>query len=256
KLQEVSEGNENIQWTQRLRTKKGEYKDIFWAAVCEPSTGDIFAIGRDISEDQRKQKLLETSEQQFRTFLENSQALMYTHDLQGNFWTANNYGSRLMGFSPAEMTGKNLTDLIPGEYDEKVGEYLQEIREKGKAKGMLTTIHKDGYTKKVWLYNNSLAITPGGVEYVIGNSMDITERLKLEKEVQDTKELLQETNKMARIGGWKLDLIKNKLKWTETTKRIHEVGEGFELTQASAASFFEAGMHREKFLQLFADATV
>src|SRR5690606_12282040 len=77
KLQEVSEGNENIQWTQRLRTKKGEYKDIFWAAVCEPSTGDIFAIGRDISEDQRKQKLLETSEHQFRTFFENSQGLMY-----------------------------------------------------------------------------------------------------------------------------------------------------------------------------------
>src|SRR5690606_33897147 len=46
KLEAVSEGHENIQWDQRVRTKQGKYKDIFWTAVCAPLTGEIFAIGR------------------------------------------------------------------------------------------------------------------------------------------------------------------------------------------------------------------
>jgi len=254
KLKEVSEGNENIQWNQRLRTRKGEYKDIFWAAVCEPLTGDIFAIGRDITEEKKKENMLKISENQFRTFFENSQGLMYTHDLEGNFQSANNYGSHLLGFSPAEMTKKNLRDLIPVNYHQQVEEYLLKIREKGKAEGMLTTIHKDGLTKKVWLYNNSLATRLDGRAFVIGNSIDVTERLKLEKEIQDTKELLQETNKMASIGGWSVNLIINKIKWTDVTRNIHELEDDVELTRESTMRFFGEGLHRAKILQLFKNA--
>jgi PAS domain S-box-containing protein len=254
KLKVVAEGHENIQWDQRVRTRKGEYKDILWAAVCEPLAGDIFAIGRDITEEKKKEHQLKISENKFRTFFENSQGLMYTHDLQGNFLSANSYGSRLNGFSPEEMIQKNLRDLIPEAFHAQVEEYLKEVREKGKAEGMLTTIHKDGITKKVWLYNNSLAVTPDGAEYVVGNSIDITERLKLEKKIKDAQELLHETNKMARIGGWSLNLVKNKIKWTDTTKNIHEVEEDFEPTQESAVSFFEEGEHRNKIFRLFENA--
>lgn len=256
KLKVISEGHENVQWDQRVRTKQGEYKDIFWTAVYEALTGDIFVIGRDITEEKKKAQKMKISENKFRTFFENSQGLMYTHDLQGNFLSANNYGSGIIGFSPAEMIQKNLKDLIPKVYHSTVDEYLIEIKEKGKAEGMLTTIHKDGYTKKVWLYNNSLATTLDGEPYVIGNSIDITERLRLEKKIQDTQELLQETNKMARIGGWSLNLVKNKIKWTETTRNIHEVEEGFEPTPDSAASFFEDGLHRNRILRLFENAIV
>jgi PAS domain S-box-containing protein len=256
KLKEVSEGHENIQWDQRIRTRKGEYKDVFWAAVCEPLTGDIFAMGRDITEERNKEQLLIISEKQFRAFFENSQGLMYTHDLEGNFLSANNYGSQILGFSPDEMTGKNLMDLIPADYRQQVKEYLQEIRKKGKAEGMLTTIHKDGITKNVWLYNNSLSATSDGVEYVIGNSIDITERLKLEKKIQESKELLQETNKLARIGGWSLNLERNSIKWTDVTRNIHEMDEDVELTPASAGDFYVEGEHRDRIFQLFENAIV
>src|SRR5690606_36607407 len=144
--------------------------------------------------------------------------------------------------------------LIPRDYHAQIETYLREIKEKGKAEGMLTTIHKDGYTKKVWLYNNSLATNLQGEEYVIGNSIDITERLKLERKIQDTKDLLLETNKMAKIGGWSLKVPKNKIKWTEVTKNIHEVEEGIEVSTESALSFLEEGDHREKIYKLFKNA--
>lgn len=256
KLEVVAESADNMEWDQRVRTKHGPYKDIYWTAVREPLTGDIFAMGRDITEEKKKERKLKLSENKFRTFFENSQGLMYTHDLQGNFLSANNYGSRIIGFTPAEMVQKNLRDLIPKEFHATVDQYLLEIKEKGKAEGILTTIHKDGSTKKVWLYNNSLATTLDGEPYVIGNSIDITERLKLEKKVRDTQELLQETNKMAHIGGWSLHLSKNRLKWTETTRNIHEVEEDFEPTPEAALAFFEEGLHRNGIYRLFESAII
>lgn len=254
KLHELSNDQENIQWEQRLRTAKTGYKYILWSAVREPQTLDTFVIGRDITKEKKKARQLKISENKFRTFFENSQGLMYTHDLEGNFLSANNYGAQLIGFSPTEMIEKNLKDLIPRDYHAQIETYLREIKEKGKAEGMLTTIHKDGYTKKVWLYNNSLATNLQGEEYVIGNSIDITERLKLERKIQDTKDLLLETNKMAKIGGWSLKVPKNKIKWTEVTKNIHEVEEGIEVSTESALSFFEEGAHREKIYKLFKNA--
>lgn len=251
-LEEVSEENNDI----KLITSDGQYKIISWKAVSEPTNGDLFAVGSDVTLEKNKEKLLKISENMFRTFFENSQGLMYTHDLEGNFRSANHYGAKLLGFSPAEMTGKNLLDLIPQNHHSDVQKYLAEIKEKGKAEGMLTTLHKNGYSKKVWLYNNSLERSLDGDDYVIGNSIDITERLKLEKEFQNTKELLQETNNMARIGGWKSDLVKDIFTWTEITRSILEVDDDYELTKEFTFGFFKEGEDRRKIMKAFETAVV
>src|SRR5690606_2305892 len=120
KLHELSNDQENIQWEQRLRTAKTGYKYILWSAVREPQTLDTFVIGRDITKEKKKARQLKISENKFRTFFENSQGLMYTHDLEGNFLSANNYGAQLIGFSPTEMIEKNLKDLIPRDYHAQI----------------------------------------------------------------------------------------------------------------------------------------
>src|SRR5690606_7270652 len=202
KINETTQGRQNVKYKQRLVAKDGSIKFLAWEAVCELETGNIFAIGRDITQEREKEEIIRLSEKKFRTFFENSLGLMYTHDMEGNFLSANNYGAKLMGYSPHEMVGKNLLDFIPNDYHSQIQDYLKEIKEKGKAEGILSTIHKDGLIKNVWLYNNTLEKSVDGNNYVIGNSIDITERLKLEKDVQNTKELLHQTNQLARIGGW------------------------------------------------------
>src|SRR5690606_8802976 len=136
----------------------------------------------------------------------------------------------------------------------QVQDYLNEIKEKGKAEGILSTIHKDGLFKKVWVYNNSLEKSADGNDYVIGNSIDITERLKLERDVQSTKELLNQTNQLARIGGWKLNLVKNTITWTEVTKSIHEVDDTYNPSTESLMAFYKEGYHRDKIFEVFSNA--
>ncbi|MBP1731081.1 MAG: sensory transduction histidine kinase [Deltaproteobacteria bacterium] len=51
---------------------------------------------------------------------------------------------------------------------------------------------------------------------------EIEERKKINEELQRTATLLDETQAIARVGGWELDLVENTLYWTEETYRIHE----------------------------------
>src|SRR5690606_27348781 len=66
--------------------------------------------------------------------------------------------------------------------------------------------------------------------------------------------LLNQTNQLARIGGWKVDLITGEITWTKVTRLIHEVNEDFEPNQESSQHFFKKGKNRNKIRQLFINA--
>lgn len=64
---------------------------------------------------------------------------------------------------------------------------------------------------------------------------------KLEKSKQQVlhrEELLKETGRMARVGGWEINLEKQTVYWTPTTKMIHEVPQDYEPTLEEAINFF------------------
>ena len=69
----------------RLKCQNGEYKTFAWRATGDLENNLVFAIGRDISEETKNKERLLASEEKFRSFFENSQGLMLTHDMEGNF---------------------------------------------------------------------------------------------------------------------------------------------------------------------------
>jgi PAS domain S-box-containing protein len=69
--------------------------------------------------------------------------------------------------------------------------------------------------------------------------LDITEKKELE-------ELLDKSNRMARIGSWELDLVNNRLYWTDITREIHEVEQGFVPKLETAINFYKEGESRQK----------
>ncbi|MBK8594674.1 MAG: PAS domain-containing protein [Holophagales bacterium] len=80
---------------------------------------------------------------------------------------------------------------------------------------------------------------------MVGTCLDITElkeaELSLERaneRLRRDEDLLNETGRLARIGGWEIDLATNSLRWTEETRRIHEVGPDFEPTVEKAIGFY------------------
>ncbi len=67
---------------------------------------------------------------------------------------------------------------------------------------------------------------------------EIKELEKENKERRFTELLFNITGKMARVGGWEVDVEKEKVYWTRTTRMIHEVDDNFEPNLEEAINFF------------------
>lgn len=74
---------------------------------------------------------------------------------------------------------------------------------------------------------------------VQGVILDITEQRRSERALTQTNQLLKDSQRIAKIGGWELDLITNDLFWTEETYRIHDTSpEEFNPTVEAGVSYF------------------
>jgi PAS domain S-box-containing protein len=175
-----------INFTHRFKTRNKEYRFLQWVFAPEPSTGNLFAIGRDITEERSRELMIGVSEKRFRAFFENSQGLMCTHDMNGKFLTVNRAGATLLGYEPSEVLKMTLFDITLPERHAFVQEYLEKISREGRTSGLMATRKKTGETL-IWLYNNVKETDIDGVPYVIGNSVDITERHQLEQDLQQAK---------------------------------------------------------------------
>jgi len=70
------------------------------------------------------------------------------------------------------------------------------------------------------------------------NLRDITEKKIAENELRYHEELLEQTGKMAKVGGWEFIPGSETVYWTKTTKEIYEVAEDYVATFEEALSFF------------------
>lgn len=189
--------------------------------------------------------VIQESEEQFKGFFENSQGFMCTHDLEGNFLKANISGASTLGYDTAEVLRLSLFDIVPESRHDLVKSYLKEMIDKGKCRGQMIVRGKNGVSR-IWIYNNILETNLKGEKYVIGNAIDVTERYQLEEDLKRTKEALEQTNSVARIGGWEIDLKKNTISWSSVTREIHGVDVDFVPDLKSGINFYKEGESRTK----------
>ncbi|WP_082632146.1 PAS domain S-box protein [Algoriphagus resistens] len=253
-LGKLVSGELTVEFIHRFQCKDGSYKTLDWVATPERQTGNIYGIARDITDSREKEKQLEKSESRLRVFFENSQGLMCTHDLAGVFLSVNEAGANKLGYTAEQVIGRSLYDIVPEQRHPLIDEYLGVVKEKGKASGQMITRHRDG-SLLIWMYNNVLENDQGGDgEYVIGNAIDITQRVSLEEKLTQARSLLEETGKIAKVGGWNFDVETNKLTWTPMTRLIHEVPEDFEPDVSTGISFYKEGESRNKITQAWKQA--
>lgn len=246
-------GQTTINFVHRFRTKNGHYLYLQWTATPESNTGNLFAIARNVTEEKNREDKLKVSEENFRSFFENSQGLMCTHDLNGNFLTVNSAGAELLGYTTEEVLNISLFDLVPSKHHLIVQGYLNEISTTGKASGLMTTVHKNG-SSRIWSYHNVLVKSLNGISYVVGNSIDITNSHQMAKNLQKTQEMLLQTNRTARVGGWEVDLVTGNISWSEVTKEIHQVPSDYVPNIETAVNFY-TGESRKK-LEIAIDLAV
>lgn len=231
-------------FTNRIKTHNPDYRTVQWNINKDTHSGLFYAIGRDISAEKVKLEQLEYREQQLSAFFENSQGFMCTHDLNGNFLTVNSAGATSLGYDKEEISQLSLFDIIHKSRHQFLEAYLSEIKKKGSLKGQMVVRDKKGAVR-FWMFNNVVERDLDNKEYIIGNAIDITDRYMLEEDLKKTKELLEQTNNVARIGGWEYDLETKTVFWTLITKSIHEVDGDYVPNLETSINFYKEGDNRK-----------
>ncbi|MFT5885907.1 MAG: PAS domain S-box-containing protein [Arcticibacterium sp.] len=153
------------------------------------------SVAVDITEKKLWEKKILESEKRYRIFFENSQVVMYTHDMEGNFMSMNSIGAFLLGFTKNEIKSKNILDIIPFKSKVSYPYYLKELMENGKSKGLMQILNNYG-VEGTWMYNNTVAESVSGEKYVLGNVMDITDRIELEKDLNESRKVAESNARM------------------------------------------------------------
>ena len=149
-----------------------------------------------ITETKDFEAKVKLSEKRYRDLFNHSQALICTHDLSGKLLTVNPAICKVLGFKEAELLGHNIREIIPDKHHPGFeDDYIKNIRTSDNAvSGEFCVISKEGEVIYL-LYKNYRMEEPGMEPYVIGFAQDITDRVKMEKELRFTKQLTDEIAK-------------------------------------------------------------
>lgn len=210
---------------------------IEWYLKRNHTHKEIFCFGKNITQLMEEKMKLEGSQRRFRNFFENAIGLMTMHDLDGNILSVNRKGREALQYSEEETKGLNLKNLIPVKNLPRLEKYFERILKNKEDYGNMTLTTKDG-NEIIWMYHNLLETDEEDKPYVVSTALNVTERIALEKDLQYTKKILEQTSTVAQVGGWEANLKYNTLFWSQSTKDIHNVGSDFHPTLERAIDFY------------------
>lgn len=150
-------------------------------------------------------------------------------DSDGKILKMNQAGLNLLGHSESLVLHKPLDDFIlPGDNQNNQPRFDEITRGEKNLTFENRIINKDG--KLIWLSWSCNSSDDDG--YIYASAKDIT----TEKEL---KQLNHQATSMAKIGSWELDLINNKLYWSDMVHELHKTDpETFEPNVTDAILYY------------------
>ncbi len=115
--------------------------------------GTIY-IFHDINQRKRDEAEIQRQKQYFEAIFQNSPVAIVTLDLSGGMVTCNPAFERLFGYSPVEVAGRKLDDLItPPEFKDTTQDYTRRIRRSNVPYQIAQRVTRLGETIEVEIYN-------------------------------------------------------------------------------------------------------
>ena len=154
----------------------------------------IAGIATDITERKKAEKLLFDSEERLKAFLENSAVIGWMKDENGrHVFLSNNY-QKTFDVKFEDWKGKTDFDLWPREIAEKFRKNDLKVLSQGNTIEVIEMALLPDGSQSWWLNSKFLFIDSSARKYVGGLGVNITERKKAEKILQEQKKVLEQKN--------------------------------------------------------------
>ncbi len=188
---------QNFQIEKRYLKKSGE---VLWATLTTNIVRDedgnyLFGLGiiQDTTERKKVEENLKEAQARMSTLLSTIPSYVYMKDEDLNFVTANEPLCKMLGVTKEEIKGKNDYDFFPKENAEEYQSDDRKVVETGEP--VIDRIEKvpEGDGEVTWNLTNKRPIKDdeGNVIGLVGQTMDITERIKAEKELEKREKELR-----------------------------------------------------------------
>ncbi|MFC4543219.1 bacterio-opsin activator domain-containing protein [Halosolutus amylolyticus] len=183
----------------------------------------VAGIGRDVSERKRLESQLRTEKEHFRAALENSPMVAFRQDTDLRYtWIGNAHPD----FRPEDVLGKRDDELLPAAAAETITAPKRRVLETGTGVREVVTYEVPSGTVTYDLTIDPLRDESGAIVGVTGAALDVTDRQEREQVLERTSDLLEQTQQIAGVGGWELDLQTEPPysgMWTDELYRIHDL---------------------------------
>jgi PAS domain S-box-containing protein len=198
--------------------------DHCYAVRYEPTrTGNsvsaVVVVLTDITEQKRSETRLR--EQVALLHLAHTAIIVRDPGSHVTFWSHG--AAKLYGWSTEEALGRVSHELLQTKFPKPLHEIEKELLEKGDWEGELVHSHKSGARITVdsrWaLQRNDRQEVAG----ILETNNDITGRRFAEERVRMHQEVLEETGRIAKVGGWSFEVATGEGFWTDEVARIHDL---------------------------------
>lgn len=191
----------------------------FDGRIAPISKNAVLFVVRDITARKRAEETLRESEEKYRAIFENANDIIIIAK-DGRIAFANPALEKILGYSDNEVVSRPFTEFIHPDDREMVFERYK--------KRMAGEDVETGYQFRVltvsgeerWVIINSSPLDWDGKRSTLNFLTDITERKKMEKEVEDQHKRLELALQGGNLGYWDMNLQTNETKVNERAMRM------------------------------------
>ncbi|MCR9099939.1 MAG: PAS domain-containing protein [bacterium] len=189
----------------------------------------VLCIGYNIS---AKKKL----EAEYRLLVDNIGDALVTTDLEGRVLYASKSWKTNFNLDQEAALGQPIANFCMEEDRTGFVAFISEIADGDLSK--LTLEHRLKLSGHQFLWVETKGNLDSDGDRLIFLIRDISERKQTEQKLQLTSQLLSDTQEMAKVGGWRLDVESGQTTWTEEVYRIHEVPKSFNHNKDAGIKYY------------------
>ncbi len=164
---------------------------------------------------------LKDEEEKFKDIFNSANDSIHILDLDGRILEINDIGCKWLGYTKQEMLQKNVKEIDLEVYALQVPARIKEVMKKGFALFETEWMTKSGRIIPVEV--SARSIDYAGRSAILSVVRDVTERKRNQEALAAIRNLLSETERIGKIGGWSFDVETLVQTWTDETFRILEI---------------------------------
>lgn len=211
----------------------------------------VWSVSRDVSMRNQLIESLANSERRFRSLFRTSMDAigLWTPDHQLQF--ANNAYLTMTGYTHSELSQLTFHEMTPPGWEDIDSEIAHQVEERGYSDVFeKELLHRDGTIIPVSIRATAVRDRDGGISGSWVIIRDIRAYKRVLNALEHSQNMLEQTNRMARVGGWEYNAQNHQFTLTDESFRIMAIPRTFNTSLNNIQKLFSEDSQNQLFKQI------